>query len=266
MTNSTTSKDFKSHGFLAPDIKSTTDSIRKENTELFSLLLDMNSTFQKILIKGTEKHHKSTMNVKVIATFAAIRSAENFQAAIMMIERGMITQARIMARCLYENAFCIGALAENPERFLSLLKGDNIAAKRGQAKALKDGSQTLTSDLQIIIEKHLSGEKGRHLMWNEIAEMSSLKRDYVFYKLLSDDAMHLSASSLNRYMVTNPDGKTWQGYNFGPGTNSEILESAKLCASPMIAIIIGYLQATDDPSFDSKVRALINRYEDLKSL
>ena len=69
----------------------------------------------------------------------------------------MIVEARILIRCLFENAFCVGALAESPEKFIPLLHKDNVAAKRGQAKALKQGNYSLDQDVAAAMDEILAG-------------------------------------------------------------------------------------------------------------
>jgi hypothetical protein len=264
-TEATGDTGFNIHGFLTSDIQETIDHVTGKNPEWFSLLREINQLLQKIVISGFEKHHGNTMDVKVLTMFSALRSLSNFQSAIMNLERGMVVEARIMARCLYENSFCIGALVDNPDTFIPLLKHDNIAAKRGQAVALKEGSYSLTADVEAAMDERISGDKGKHLKWKDIAEMSSLSSNYLMYKHLSDDAMHYSASSLKRYIVSDKESNTWCGYRFGPATKDEVIRAANFCISPTLAIMIGFLEATDDTSYDREVNLVLDRFTSITS-
>ncbi|WP_409312736.1 DUF5677 domain-containing protein, partial [Pseudomonas putida] len=211
-------------------------------------------------------HHGKTMDLEVLAMFSALRSLSNFQSVFIHLERGMIVEARILIRCLFENAFCMGALAENPDKFIPLLYKDNVAAKRGQAKALRQGNHSLDQDIATAVDEILAGEKGRHLNWQEVAEMSSLGHQYLFYKHLSDDAMHYSASSLKRYIISNKETNSWSGYKFGPGKKAEVALAANLSASAALGILIGFLQATKDSSHDKEANELLDRFGSLSSL
>lgn len=264
-TEATGVTGFSIHGFLTSDIQETIDHVTGENPEWFSLLRDINQLLQKIVISGFERHHGNTMDVKVLTMFSALRSLSNFQSAIMNLERGMVVEARIMARCLYENSFCIGALVDNPDTFIPLLKHDNVAAKRGQAVALKEGSYSLTADVEAAMDERISGDKGKHLKWKYIAELSSLSSNYLMYKHLSDDAMHYSASSLKRYIVSYKESNTWSGYRFGPATKDEVIRAANFCVSPTLAIMIGFLEATDDTSYDREVNLVLDRFTSITS-
>lgn len=255
-----TNGNFRTHGFINNDIRQTIDFVTSQNKEWFDLLRDINQLLQKIVFSGFEKHHGRTMDVKVLTMFSALRSLSNFQSAIMNLERGMVVEARIMARCLYENSFCIGALVDNPDKFIPLLRHDNIAAKRGQAVALKSGSYSLTLDVEAAMNERISGDRGRHLNWKDIAEMSSLNNNYLMYKHLSDDAMHYSASSLKRYIISDKETNTWSGYNFSPATQDEVFRAANFCASPTLAIMVGFLEATDDQTYDDEVSRLLDRF------
>lgn len=264
-TEATGHTGFNIYGFLTGDIQETIDHVTGENPEWFSLLRDINQLLQKVVISGFEKHHGKTMDVKVLTMFSALRSLSNFQSAVMNLERGMVVEARIIARCLYENSFCIGALVDNPDTFIPLLKHDNVAAKRGQAVALKEGSYSLTADVEAAMDERISGEKGKHLKWKDIAEMSSLSSSYLMYKHLSDDAMHYSASSLKRYIISDQENNTWSGYRFGPGTREEVIRAANFCIPPTLAIMVGFLEATDDTSYDGEVSLLLDRFTSITS-
>jgi hypothetical protein len=264
-TKATGDTGFSIHGFLTGDIQQTIDQVTGENAEWFSLLRDINQLLQKIVISGFEKHHGKTMDVKVLTMFSAIRSLSNFQSAVMNLERGMVVEARIMARCLYENSFCIGALVDNPDKFIPLLKHDNIAAKRGQAVALKEGSYSLTADVEAAMDERISGNKGQLLKWKDIADMSSLSNNYLMYKHLSDDAMHYSASSLKRYIVSDKENNTWSGYRFGPGTKDEVFRAANFCTQPTLAIIVGFLEITADETYYEELNLLLDRFTSITS-
>jgi hypothetical protein len=259
-------RQFRAYGFLAENIQLGRNCIISENSTWFSLLRDLNHTLQKMVVSGAENHHGSTLDPKVLATFSGIRSLGNLQAAILILERGMVAEARIMIRCLFENAFCIAALAENPDEFIPMLRHDNLAAKRGQAKTLKNGSYSLTKDVQTAIENISNGEKGEHLNWKKISELSSIKSSYLFYKHLSDDSSHYSASSLNRYLVTDKNTNTWSGYNFGPGTKEEVTLTANLCASAALSITVGYFQIAADSTQTYEINSLVDRYSSLNNI
>ncbi len=259
-------ESFFEQGFISRNIDETIARITSENEEWFTLLRDINKLLQAAVVSGFEKHHGRTMDLEVLAMFSALRSLSNFQSVFINLERGMIVEARILIRCLFENAFCVGALAESPEKFIPLLHKDNVAAKRGQAKALKQGNYSLDQDVAAAMDEILAGDKGRHLNWQEVAEMSSLGHQYLFYKHLSDDAMHYSASSLKRYIVSNKETNSWSGYKFGPGKKAEVALSANLAASAALVILIGFLQATKDSSRDKEANELLDRFGSLSSL
>jgi hypothetical protein len=259
-------QEFADHGFLAEHIQWGINAITAENSEWFSLLRDANHTLQKMVIAGSETHYGKTLDPVVLATFSGFRSLGNLQAAVMMLERGMIAEARIMVRCLFENSFCMAALAEAPTAFISMLKIDNRAARRGQAATLKEGKYNLSEAVQAAVDAMASGKGSGHLNWKEIANLTSISRSYLHYKYLSDDSSHYSASSLNRYLITDKITKTWSGYSFGPGSKEEVFVTANLCASATLSIIVGYSQITGERSYDDEINLLLDRYQALNAI
>ncbi|MFY1009916.1 hypothetical protein FYM84_19890 [Pseudomonas sp. CAH-1] len=260
------SESFFGQGFISPDINEAISHITSENKDWFVLLRDINKVLQAAVVAGFKKYQGRTMDLEVLAMFSALRSLSNFQSVFINLERGMIVEARILIRCLFENAFCLGALAESPEKFFPLLHKDNVAAKRGQAKVLRQGNHSLDQDVATAMDEILAGDKGRHLNWQEVAEMSSLGHQYLFYKHLSDDAMHYSASSLKRYIISNEETNSWSGYKFGPGKKAEVALAANLSASAALGILIGFLQATKNSSRDKEANELLDRFGSLSSL
>jgi hypothetical protein len=259
-------QEFAQHGFLADNIQLGVNAITAENSEWFSLLRDANHILQKMVIAGSNKHHGQTLDPVVLATFSGFRSLGNLQAAVMTLERGMIAETRIMARCLFENSFCMAALAEAPDTFIPMLKADNLAAKRGQANILRGGAYTLSEDVQAALEAMSGGKGGGNLKWKDIADMTSIGHTYLYYKYLSDDSSHYSASSLNRYLTKEKSTKTWSGYSFGPGSEEEISFTANLCVSATLSTVVGYFQITDNLSYKNEINSLIDRYSALTSV
>nr|GFC58817.1 hypothetical protein [Tanacetum cinerariifolium] len=79
-----------------------------------------------------------------------------------------------------------------------------------------------SDDVQATVDAMSGGKTGGNLNWKGIADMTSLGHTYLYYKFLSDDSSHYSASSLNRHLINEKSTKAWSGYSFGPGSKEEI--------------------------------------------
>jgi hypothetical protein len=205
-------------GFLSPDIAEWIGKHRAANVDWFNLAGDLNRLAQAQLAKLTVRDvdHQS-----LIVALCFIRGLSLFQGSVIMVERGMVTEARTLVRSCLETLFFMGAAHKRSdigdllmqhdahhrkkiaERFLSSLKFSDAEDER--LKAL------LTAFLE---DQKASGWRGQRLPFEQAARMADLGDVYdTFYGPLSNDSAHPSLVSLNRHGPA--DGSP--GLRWGPG-------------------------------------------------
>ena len=153
---------------------------------------------------------------KVVALTLLARTLKAMQATDMLIEAGLIVEARTVTRSIHENLFYAAALTKTGEAFVQELENDDISIRRKRAKGLleffekQDGGKT---------DRHAELEAYREHLWEthgKIAEISMAKAAqaggvhdaFIAYRELSTDAAHPSAASLSRHVIAHddPDG------------------------------------------------------------
>lgn len=253
----TLDEEFRSHGFLASNIHLVQDQIRAKFSSEIELLRDINTLLTKLANQASsDMEGKSTLDPKVIAVVSSLRTLGNLQGAIILFEKGMASEAKILIRCMYENAFCMGALIQHPAKFIQMFSSDNRAAKHGIANSIEkfqlsdDQSERLTQAINSV-------EKGRYLNIKDVADLSDLKEAYLFYKHLSDDSIHHSASALSKHLVT--DGQDWSGFIYGPAEADELLETAFYCANSSFCFTVAIAQLLDISDFQEEINSLWER-------
>lgn len=253
--------EFRLHGFLAPNINLIEDQIRAEFSDVIELLRDINILLTRLVDQAaSDAEGKSTLDPKIIAVVSGLCTLGNLQGAIILFEKGMASEAKILIRCMYENAFCMGALSEHPAKFIDMFRSDNRASKRGIAKSMEKyqlsdpQSERLTQAINSI-------EKGTYLNIKDVADLSGLKEAYLFYKHLSDDSMHHSATALSKHLVT--DGQNWSDFIYGPAETEELTETAFYCVNSSFSFTVAFTQLLNISNFQEELN---NMWERVKAV
>ncbi|MDO8379566.1 DUF5677 domain-containing protein [Phenylobacterium sp.] len=240
--------------------------IRTQNGEWFALAEDLNEVLQKTAVRAIEVNRGDNFTPGTVATRLLLRSCGTFQAALLMAERGMVTEGQTLARSLLENAFCLAAIHEKPEKFIELLRADAEAARRMQgqfviAQGLSAGSdpatQTRLREVVAAIGKDLN-----LLSPKKVAAMGPFIRQYLAYQKLSNDAAHPSATSLHRFMATTADRSAWI-YRWGPGKDEEIAFTLSQAIHAATSVGVAFTQLTEDFEHNRMLGPLADRLKAL---
>lgn len=73
------------------------------------------------------------------------RALTNFQGAIVVADRGLIVEARALARCCGESALCMVGAKFDPDHWKALID-DEIKSRKGRARLLLGNTYWLTAD------------------------------------------------------------------------------------------------------------------------
>lgn len=254
-------QEMRESGFLAPGIRLVTDEIRLAMSKELDLLRDLNRLAIDMAMKGAALSiGLSTMEPKVLGTLAMMRSLENYQAAVLLIERGMTVEPRILARCIYENAFCIGAAHKQPEEFALALKSDSNASKLAQAKLLMKQQDSMDAESVSKVKEHLdaAGQGHKTLNISKIAEHAGYESFYLYYRVLSAEVMHLSADSLLRH-IDIAEGNTWKGFKLAFISDNELRDAVFYLSNSAMCLILAFNDLLDTDEFDGEISSIWQR-------
>jgi uncharacterized protein DUF5677 len=152
-------------------------------------------------------------NPRVIALTLLSRSLGNLKGAVGMVHQNLVVEARSLTRLACENLICAGALAARGTVFVNDLVLDEAFNRKRKGKLLLEHaeSQSLGDVADKLrgylaeLEKH---PKAKGLNMRQEAKASAVRQAYVWYTMLSGDALHVSATSLNRHLVREREGDT----------------------------------------------------------
>ena len=216
-------------GFLGSEMESWIKKYRKENKELFSFCYELNQVAHKTLSKLII-HNKDGQEILSSAMFTRILS--QYQSVIVLVERGMINEAKIILRTMLDGLFILVAMTKD-RKYMNYYINDDIEKRKGSLNQFSKNpgdhfselkeqlpEEEIAKLLQELSEekasKELEGVKYTSRIstkkWAEFAELEHLY--YKVYSLLNS-AVHGLSRELEQYAEIDDDGEI-VGMNSGP--------------------------------------------------
>ena len=203
--------------FLSADIQAWIRKHRIENQAWFALAEDLSRIGQRQLAL---LNVPATDNQAFLTALLFMRGLSGFQGAIVLAERGMTQEARILTRGCFETVFCLGAVRRDPAFADAFIRDDASRRQKLARVLLKDSSglgaghiEKLTGFLDGLAESGLQSES---LQIARAAELAGLTGIYdTYYRGLSNDAAHPSVVALNHHVDADENGLI-KGLRWGP--------------------------------------------------
>jgi hypothetical protein len=141
---------------------------------------------------------------KILAFLLVCRTLTNFEAVILLAQKGFVVEARAVARCCFENLFLIGGLHEGGVAFAQKMKEDDEAGRRNRLKFAQSTNEifdTLEPEIQKAVKAALASQskKADFLSPKTASGMGNFGAAYLAHSQISGDAAHASLTALKRY-------------------------------------------------------------------
>lgn len=262
-------EQFGRRGYLAEIMGVFTRNLRIKHAAWFSLVDDANETLQGIAVESMEQYSGLLLaDKKVLATLLLLRSLGLFQGSLMLVERGMIVEARVLMRALLETSFCLGAVHDDAQAFVNKFSSDHEKSRRQQAEAaIQFGSLDPSSEQFKALTDTINAisKSEKFLNMSELAKEGPLSRLFLLYKVMSNDSAHCSVTSaLNHYDRGDQVDRS-AGYILGPGGTDQAelnLDNLVLIAT---SIGIGFTNIVGDAEGNRQISDICERYEALRN-
>lgn len=187
-------------------------------------------------VVGFSSHHPVAL-----ATRMTYRALSAFQAAVILYRRCMIAEGDTLSRNVYEIAFWLGFIHEEPDTAALAFINEERRSQKDRATYFLEQFETgvfaphpeIEAQLRaqlIELKSKISDSKGVSV--KEAAKRSGLYSYYDAYKHLSASSAHNSLNSLHRYLRRNADG-SYDGHVVGPDPD------ALADALPVVCIGLG---------------------------
>jgi hypothetical protein len=216
---------FENEGFFSPDI----DRFRAEVRALpeckvwFDYAEDLNR-IGLAMLKGHEAPLHDRQRFLISLFF--IRAHESFQAAILLAERGLIGDARTVARSAVESAIALIAVAADssfPDQLIAAHRKQQLTVANlilGDADYRDCLSQDEVAKAEVLAAEveALKGhpEKApKAINWADVANKHCKDLYHVLYRMLSADGTHATVVALDRYVEADANMQI-TALKFGP--------------------------------------------------
>jgi len=202
---------FEKDGFLSPEIDRFRLYVRSHepSKKWFELADDIN----RLALELLQRHQAPSADPQRF-TFSGlfVRAHQSFQAALILIERGMIGDARAVLRSATESAIALHAVA-NDAQFVDRIVGDEYYTRRKMVnltlgtpeyRDLCSAEEIREMDASIADIDRMKADpnakiKIEGIKWEQVARTPCPDLYFFLYRSLSWDGTHVTANSLTRY-------------------------------------------------------------------
>jgi hypothetical protein len=194
--------------------------------------------FEAASVKITEQ---GSADIRVVGLMLLARTLSNLEASIALAEGGFIVEAKVIARCCFENSYWVGALVKEGEKFRTSMVLHEMKHKRMRAQTIfstTGGLKDRIGDkLRQWMRDHKQYEDSPTLDPKAVCERAA-NESYMFYQHLSWDA-HPSIETLNRFYEP-PDADGAPGIDVSPVVrDAEMIEMLNLICLAVIGVFLG---------------------------
>ena len=142
----------------------------------------------------------------VLALALLGRTLQNFKGVVMLIREKLSVEARVLARCCYENMFMVGGLHAESAAFADRMIEDDKAGRKGRIRFTFENEgifQSLSTETQNALSKSKqsfdAAPRVQFLKPKDASGVSAFKETYVVYSQFSGDAAHPTIAALARH-------------------------------------------------------------------
>ncbi|WP_095159891.1 DUF5677 domain-containing protein [Pseudomonas sp. Irchel 3E13] len=249
-------------GFLSSEIDDAAALIREANQELFGLAKDVNLLIMAMAQEALNTVHTSSMDEEAVLVRLLMRAAGFYQGALLMAERGMYVECRAMARSVIEVSLAVAAMDGDKDKFMQMLRDDHLKSRRNRYQTLFGHSKDPEARQALKVAMDQLEASLKLMSPKAVAALGSLESSYFTYQVLSDDAGHVSASSLDHFIEPQEGRKYWS-YKVGAGAPDEVGLSLSYCLYGAIPVAVGIANLLKLDQFASQVQELVERFERL---
>jgi hypothetical protein len=229
---------FEISGFFSPDIEQFRDAVRSTapTKAWFDYALDLNRIGIDLLRSATTATSNNTA-FTIHGLF--VRTHQSFQSALLLAERGLVGDARMVVRSGVEGTIAIYALRSDPS-FVDRLIEAHHYNQRKVARVLLDSPAYLATyeaddvaAMKSVVAsvdamEQAKGTKLRDINWADVALKYCPDLYQLMYRSLSSDGTHTTLNTLDRYVMTDANGQI-TSFKSAPGPEGLVETLSAIC-------------------------------------
>ena len=207
-------------------------------------------------------------NAKLLAACLLARSISTARAVVHLIGLGHVVEARMLARSVFENGFCLYRLAqEDGSAFAREMFADEVYYRRVFGQTMlkeKQAREAMGGEGQSrvrAISKRLGKESpnARPLKPQNVISGTEISSASVIYQKLSSDAAHPSITALKRHFVESAGGLSLRPRI----ENREVMNTALLASMALLIVCIAADDAFGKTTGGERLDGLVAEYNEI---
>ncbi len=262
---------FETHGFFSDEIENFRAIVRTKSPykEWFDFAQELN-LFGSVAIRAYKFDQNDTQRMTISALF--IRSHQSLQAAMVLVERGMIAEARTILRTLVEGTMAQIALAADPGVINQLVAAhykhqlttcrELLADKKYREQLSPEQIiklEATVSELELL--KGVPGKDPRAINWAVMARGHGAELYLLFYRPLSADGVHTSVDAINRHLEADSKSRI-TGLKGGPEL-TEIVDTLSIACLSFIWALNSFEETRGAEG--QRVQSFLRKFKELSN-
>ena len=206
-----TTFEFDDDGFLTKRRAQLVASIRAASARLFPQAEQINHDCHKLLFSVTP-HNEDGREVLVTVTF--IRALEHYQAAVLLLEGGLIAPAKVAIRATLEAVFTARAIAASDEALKAFITADHVQRRKLIRKAqqhdhtnFEELRAAISPKLIDEIEAEIKATDAKPLSAERLSELAGMHDWYTTAYAMLSMATHSAVRELECYLLVDASDK-----------------------------------------------------------
>jgi hypothetical protein len=233
-----------SGGFLDPEIQRWIQESRRRYPTWFGIAVDVNRFALKVML-GLDVHNRAIGELLLATLY--LRILHTFEGTILMAERGMLTQGRMLARSMLEAVFPLVAIAKDPATAGEYVEDHKLQKLKFFRKAQQLGSGMLeeledpeTKKLAEELKDEVDSLGLKGLRTEDLAKKAGLHNWYLTAYAVLSGTVHSRVGDLEEYLVL---GENEQIKEFDWGPRDKGLEKLIMTVAEAMLIAIEHVRA-----------------------
>ena len=218
-TTTVASFEFDEDGFLTQRRVQLVASIRNTSPRLFARAEQINRDCHALLF-ALSPHNEDGREVLVTVTF--IRALEHYQAAVLLLEGGLIAPAKVAIRATLEAVFTARAIAATDEALKTFIAADLLQRRKLIRKAQQHDHTNLaelrgvdSEKLVNELEAQIQATEAKPLSTERLAQLAGMHDWYTTAYAMLSMATHSAVRELECYLVVDAADKI-QSLEYAP--------------------------------------------------
>lgn len=202
---------FDGDGFFSLEVEAFRRDVRENEPfkAWFDYALDLNRLGFGML-RGVKTSRDDNRLITLNALF--VRVHHSFQSALILAERGLITDARAVLRSGVESAIAINALAKDAGFVDQMIEAHHRSQRTLARTNLKRFVDVFSAEEKVSMNKAIAdanahrpanGKELTDIKWEQVADKYCPELYQLLYRDLSSDGTHATINVLKRFLVVD---------------------------------------------------------------